>query len=534
MDLENKYRAELINAGVSLPTEHQSSGYMDIVNNAGNQPLLDTLNELYVQSSTNLNALTNIKASYTKGAKMAEEYSAGVDIDGDRIIDVGAYTSGEEGIEPFRYSPAEQTKIFEAFEGMGIVDPNAPGFAEGFGSFNTTKLAVERATAATNIAIGNIELQEKSLAKATNSYKRGATLLGPGIISSITSSNSEIFSQLSTIKNHIGSDDKKMQDIAQESYSKLMGDISNNFPDIATLLNNAISNYVGGASNEFGTPYDKLMYLLSVANDDWNTWSALPEEVKLFDRKTLAWTGDEAYEDLYNRIRQFESAGLITNDIDLLYQASQVNAGKDKIIGSLDIFQNSDAENLAALGYGMNAINDSIELIEKNADNLIKATNTENDPIYKSYLNSQTDEIPAAYALDEEQMAFLEEEYGEGTIATDPMDKKTKISALFGVIGGDLSREDYNKMLDDPSYALIRWGSIYAEDSAFAEYGEKAVTIPKDLDPKDLTAKQYNQILKAYNHYYNHPSGQTGTEPRDAISQILMLSLAGINPNRKK
>jgi len=117
MDLENKYRAELINAGVSLPTEHQSSGYMDIVNNAGNQPLLDTLNELYVQSSTNLNALTNIKASYTKGAKMAEEYSAGVDIDGDRIIDVGAYTSGEEGIEPFRYSPAEQTKIFEAVLG---------------------------------------------------------------------------------------------------------------------------------------------------------------------------------------------------------------------------------------------------------------------------------------------------------------------------------------------------------------------------------------------------------------------------------
>ena len=147
MNLENTYRAELINAGVSLPTEHQSPGYIDIVNNAGNQPLLDTLNELYARSSANLNALTNIKASYTKGVKMADEYSAGVDIDGDGTIDVGAYTSGEQGIEPFRYSPGEQDRIFSAFEGMGI-DPNAPGFVEGFGSFNTTQLAFERANAA--------------------------------------------------------------------------------------------------------------------------------------------------------------------------------------------------------------------------------------------------------------------------------------------------------------------------------------------------------------------------------------------------
>ena len=92
MNLENEYRNQLLDAGVSLPQEFQSGNYIDIVNNAGNQPLLDTLNELYAQSTMNLDNLMTAKSSFTRGQRIAETYAGGTDVDGDGTVDVGAFT----------------------------------------------------------------------------------------------------------------------------------------------------------------------------------------------------------------------------------------------------------------------------------------------------------------------------------------------------------------------------------------------------------------------------------------------------------
>ena len=43
LGIEQQYRADLKEKGITLPEEYRSNNYLSIVENAGDQPLLDTL-----------------------------------------------------------------------------------------------------------------------------------------------------------------------------------------------------------------------------------------------------------------------------------------------------------------------------------------------------------------------------------------------------------------------------------------------------------------------------------------------------------
>ena len=294
MNLENEYRNQLLDAGVSLPQEFQSGNYIDIVNNAGNQPLLDTLNELYAQSTMNLDNLMTAKSSFTRGQRIAETYAGGADVDGDGTVDVGAFTEGETGVNPFRYSEDEKTKLFESFEQLGI-NPNLanmPGFIEGFDTFNTYEFALNRAGAAAKLKESNIHLANLDLERATKEINIATMDLGPSIIAQVTNA-SPVFAKLAVIKNNLKGD-KDQVDVASEEWNALNVAIQTNFPDIATPLGSGIANYIERDTIDgVAGPYDGFVSLLSSAYDDLKQYLTVFNP-SLVDEDSQ-WTADPSY-----------------------------------------------------------------------------------------------------------------------------------------------------------------------------------------------------------------------------------------------
>ena len=390
MNLENEYRNQLLDAGVNLPEEYRSSNYIDIVNSAGNQPLLDTLNALYAQSSVNLTNLSNVKSSFAAGQRIAETYAAGADIDGDGIPDVGAFTKGETGVNPFRYSEDEKTKLFQSFEQLGV-DPNLanmPGFIEGFDTFNTYEFALNRAGAAAKLKESHIHLANLDLERATKEINIATMDLGPSIIAQLTNS-SPIFSKLAVIKNNLKGD-KDQVDVATEEWNNLNIAIQTNFPDISTALGSGIANYIERDTIDgVAGPYDGFVSLLSSAYSD------LKQYLTVFDPSLVdedgQWVGDPAYTGLHNRVTQYQQAGVLARDmggnydIDLLELATGIDAAKDNVISSLGTINANNAEALLAEGFGYNAINDSLEFIDREGQRFIDFNN-ETNPAYEAWL----------------------------------------------------------------------------------------------------------------------------------------------------
>ena len=439
MNLENEYRSQLIDAGVSLPEEMRSNNYVDIVNRAGNAPLLDTLNELYAESSMNLDALSNAKASFTKGRQIAEQYAAGADVDGDGVIDVGAYTPGETGVESFKYSPQEQEKLFASFEQLGL-DPNlatSPGFTEGFQTFSDTDNALNRANAGAKLKSAQLQIADQRLGLASKEINVATMDLGPSIISQLTG-NSTFFAKLPVIKNNIGGD-KEQVDVAMAEWNTLMQNIQNNFPDIAPRLNSAIANYVERNTIDGITgPYDGFVSVLGEAYEDLNRYLALDigeDDVG----PNGEWLGADAYEDLHNRVYQYINSGVLARDsegmfdVNLLELARGIDAAKDNIISSMSVLNETTAEGLLAEGFGYNAINDSLEFIDREGERFTDFNNEAN-PVYEAWLASQLvdpveEDISAVEEAGGIDIRGAYEDLSEADI-TDPEDLAAKLETV--------------------------------------------------------------------------------------------------------
>ena len=397
LNLENQYRSELIAAGVDLPEEEQSDNYIDIVNKAGNKPLLETLDSLYTQSSLNLNKLTNAKASFVKGQQIASQYASGVDVDGDGTIDVGAFTAGESGLEAFRYSPGEEEALYASFDKLGIdVDPTATGFSEGFATYNTEKLALDRLASDTQLKQTHLSIANIELENATNQINLASTSIGDPIIAGITAT-APMFSSLSLIKNNIRGDEDQ-QALASSEYQKLVETISNNYPAIANQLNSAVSTYMNrDTSDGIVSPYDGFIGIMADAYKDLNMYLQIPEADRGVD-SSGKWIGSSQYTSLHNRVTQYAQTGIITRDritggydYQLLEQAYKIDEAKDNIMNNMNILDRNSASKLLSEGFGFNAINDSLEFIDKESERFIDFNNNL-DPAYLAYMDSQ-DEI---------------------------------------------------------------------------------------------------------------------------------------------
>lgn len=397
LNLENQYRSELIAAGVDLPEEEQSDNYIDIVNKAGNKPLLETLDSLYTQSSLNLNKLTNAKASFVKGQQIASQYASGVDVDGDGTIDVGAFTAGESGLEAFRYSPGEEEALYASFDKLGIdVDPTATGFSEGFATYNTEKLALDRLASDTQLKQTHLSIANMELENATNQINLASTSIGDPIIAGITAT-APMFSSLSLIKNNIRGDEDQ-QALASSEYQKLVETISNNYPAIANQLNSAVSTYMNrDTSDGIVSPYDGFIGIMADAYKDLNMYLQIPEADRGVD-SSGKWIGSSQYTSLHNRVTQYAQTGIITRDritggydYQLLEQAYKIDEAKDNIMNNMNILDRNSASKLLSEGFGFNAINDSLEFIDKESERFIDFNNNL-DPAYLAYMDSQ-DEI---------------------------------------------------------------------------------------------------------------------------------------------
>ena len=397
LNLENQYRSELIQAGVELPEEDQSANYIDIVNKAGNKPLLETLDSLYTQSSLNLNRLTNAKASFVKGQKIASQYASGVDIDGDGTIDIGAKSPGEVGLEAFRYSPGEESALYASFDKLGIdVDPTATGFSEGFATYNTEKLALDRLASDTQLKQTHLSIANMELENATNQINLASTSIGDPIIAGITAT-APMFSSLSLIKNNIRGDEDQ-QALASSEYQKLVETISNNYPAIANQLNSAVSTYMNrDTSDGIVSPYDGFIGIMADAYKDLNMYLQIPEADRGVD-SSGKWIGSSQYTSLHNRVTQYAQTGIITRDritggydYQLLEQAYKIDEAKDNIMNNMNILDRNSASKLLSEGFGFNAINDSLEFIDKESERFIDFNNNL-DPAYLAYMDSQ-DEI---------------------------------------------------------------------------------------------------------------------------------------------
>tara|TARA_X000001382_G_C3174479_1_gene180634 strand:- start:893 stop:2728 length:1836 start_codon:yes stop_codon:yes gene_type:complete len=396
MNLENEYRTELINAGVSLPDEFKSSNYIDIVNQAGNQPLLNTLNKLYEQSTINLDNLTNVKSSFSAGQKIAQDYSSGMDIDGDGTIDIGSFTAGETGIAPYMYSPDEQKALFESFDQIGLDPnlPNTPGFAEGFQSINTQQLALERASAAASLKQSNLHIANANLDLASKELSVATMELGPGIVSQLSGS-SPIFSKLAVIKRGLMGD-KDQVDVAMEEWNTMMQDIQTNFPAIATSLSSGVANYVERDQTDgISGPYDGFITVMSNAYNDLEQYLSIMDPSMIDENGN--WIGDTSYTALHDRVTQYQMSGILARDmggsfdLNLLELSVGVDMAKDNIMSSFSTLNENNAQDLLAQGFGYNAINDSLEFIDKSSEQFMDFNN-ENNPAYEAWLDSQLED----------------------------------------------------------------------------------------------------------------------------------------------
>ena len=418
LGIEQQYRADLKEKGITLPEEYRSNNYLSIVENAGDQPLLDTLNQLYAESSSNIMVLEDAQASFRKGAELASQYSSDVDI--------GFSTPGEVGIEAFRYGPEETEEAFAAFDIMGI-DTSAAGFKAGFSSYSNEEKAklrydTDKQNRATDLQLFNAEIES-----ATRTNHTATLNVGNEILSSISSIPG--LQNVGNVKGWLASPDEDTQSLGNDEYQKIFTHIQNNYPLIAQDLSNAISKYVTTAGADgMLTPYDGFREL---AADAYKT------------AQLYMQTGANKSSPHYDKFSQYVPAGIIPGDPDnpsgfdmrLLEQGYTSDAYNDKILNVMQTWNSNNISNLLEEGFGYNAVMDSLEFIDKNSDRFIDVNDTANQ-VYQSLLEEQQPDMLADYQLDPEVLGYdvntLDQKVGE--LATTEKDLKAKSGEAYRLL----------------------------------------------------------------------------------------------------
>ena len=99
-----KYKDFLINEGVSIPDQFQSSGFTNIVENAtGDLGTIEMLDAALGNARTTNTALQSLVSDFRAGQKLSQ---SGAYMD-------QSYTAGEEGLSKVTFSGKEFDKIFE-------------------------------------------------------------------------------------------------------------------------------------------------------------------------------------------------------------------------------------------------------------------------------------------------------------------------------------------------------------------------------------------------------------------------------------
>ena len=145
------------------------------------------------------------------------------------------------------------------------------------------------------------------------------------------------------------------------------------------------------------SPYDGFIGIMADAYKDLNMYLQIPEADRGVD-SSGKWIGSSQYTSLHNRVTQYAQTGIITRDritggydYQLLEQAYKIDEAKDNIMNNMNILDRNSASKLLSEGFGFNAINDSLEFIDKESERFIDFNNNL-DPAYLAYMDSQ-DEI---------------------------------------------------------------------------------------------------------------------------------------------
>lgn len=119
-----KYKDFLINEGVSIPDQFQSSGFTSIVENAtGDLGTIEMLDAALGNARTTNTALQSLVSDFRAGQKLSQ---SGAFMD-------QSYTAGEEGISKVTFSGTEFDKIFAEEKNKGLIgDKDLDVFKQGF------------------------------------------------------------------------------------------------------------------------------------------------------------------------------------------------------------------------------------------------------------------------------------------------------------------------------------------------------------------------------------------------------------------
>ena len=121
---QSKYKDFLIDQGVSIPQQYQTSGYGSIVENAtGDLGTIEMLDAALGNARTTNKSLQSLVSDFRAGQRMSQSGN---------FMDQ-AYTEGEEGLSKVTFSGTEFDKIFaEEKNKSSISDKDLDVFKQGF------------------------------------------------------------------------------------------------------------------------------------------------------------------------------------------------------------------------------------------------------------------------------------------------------------------------------------------------------------------------------------------------------------------
>ena len=592
---QRDYEGRLLDLGLSVPEEQQTSDYSDIVKNyTGDDGLLGLIDTLHKGALHKSSVMKGVLQSYNEGQQ------AGTQLESAGYTDI--IPSPDDPYAEYMFSPEELAHVQGpqgalADFGFNPAVTGSDAFKKGFLASNRSKKDIDDSIS----KLLAREQQELSL-------KEGKFNLAMNY--GVEQANVSGMKVMSTIQDRIGAE-LNLAGIIQlygqeDSFDTLkgaLGDITDgiNIGDkklsknghVSRMLATAISstpNYAGDVNQANSKGF---LDLAIDSNDKFQKvqathmqyarlkgWTSVPPvgSVNYESMVEELLTNDE-YKILHNIAQEYQLIGLWGNDIvaesisDVENIARISDAKEDWVRklsydlaeGGLDFDDSSNIidkeignkynsnydNNLINEIYNESFIDEGFDQLEAYSDELSEL-NISLDTIKDGDLNITSEDMEdllVRYDPDGIGADIIRKREGwevgdpddpaRSGVMADAMEYWLGVRSITDALSGtDFSEDEFKELVNNPQQALIMWGGHYASPDFVSEKDRKR--IPKDAwkNPETITTTQWKQIQRAWDHYmspYVDKAGiyKLGTDPKDQLGKIVALSLSQIQPISK-